>query len=145
MKTKRILSLAIGVSVVLAACSGGGDSEVSVEDAWSRTSPAAAANAAFYMAIEGGSEADTLASASSDACGVTELHISVMTDGVMSMQHLPEGIDIPAGETVMLEPGSFHVMCIDRQQEFVVGDSVPLTLEFAAAGTVTINAEIRDA
>jgi len=144
MKSTRFVSLVVGLSIVAAACSGGGDSAVSVEDAWSRTSPAAAANAAFYMALEGGSEADTLVSASSDACGVTELHISVMTDGVMSMQHLPEGIDIPAGETVMLEPGSFHVMCIDRQQEFVVGDSVPLTLEFASAGTVNVNAEIRD-
>ena len=144
MKSTRIVSLAIASALVLVACSGGGDSSVTVEDAWGRTSPAAATNAAFYMAINGGAAADTLVSASSDACGLTELHISVMTDGVMSMQHLPGGIDIPADETVMLEPGGLHVMCIDRQQEFLAGDSIPLTLQFAGAGTVDINAEIRD-
>ena len=144
MKATRIGSVAIGLVVVLAACSSSSESSVSVEDAWGRTSPAAATNAAFYMGIEGGSEADTLVSASSDACGMTELHISVMTDGVMSMQHLPDGITVPAGETVMLEPGSFHVMCIDRQKDFVAGDTVPLTLEFSGAGTVSVDAEIRD-
>ena len=138
----RTVLMVVVLGVVLAACSS--ESSVSVDDAWGRTSPATATNAAFYMAIEGGSEDDTLVSASSDACGVTELHISVMNDGVMSMQHLPEGIAVPAGETVMLEPGSFHVMCIDRQQEFVAGDSIPLTLEFAGEGTLAINADIRD-
>jgi len=143
MTAMKTVSMVIVLGVVLAACSSS-ESSVSVDEAWGRTSPATATNAAFYMAIEGGSEDDTLVSASSDACGVTELHISVMNDGVMSMQHLPEGIAVPAGETVMLEPGSFHVMCIDRQQDFVAGDSIPLTLEFAGAGTVAINAEIRE-
>jgi copper(I)-binding protein len=144
MKKRRIMLVAIVISVVLVACSDGDKSSVTVDDAWGRTSPAVAANAAFYMVIEGGSDADTLVSADAAACGLTELHVSVMTDGVMSMQHLPDGIDVPAGETVMLEPGSFHVMCIDRQQEFVAGASIPLTLEFAGAGTIDVNVEIRD-
>jgi copper(I)-binding protein len=144
MKSTKIVSLAIAMSLLLVACSGGGESSVTVEDAWGRTSPAAATNAAFYMEINGGAAADTLLSATSDACGLTELHISVMTDGVMSMQHVPDGIDISADETVMLEPGGLHVMCIDRQQEFLAGDSIPLTLQFAGVGTVDINAEIRD-
>jgi copper(I)-binding protein len=144
MKSTKIVSLAIAMSVLLVACSGGGESSVTVEDAWGRTSPAAATNAAFYMEINGGAAADTLLSATSDACGLTELHISVMTDGVMSMQHVPDGIDISADETVMLEPGGLHVMCIERQQEFLAGDAIPVTLQFAGAGSVNINAEIRD-
>jgi copper(I)-binding protein len=144
MKPTRIVSLVAVALMVLAACSSGGDSSVSVDDVWGRTSPATATNAAFYMTIEGGAADDTLVSANADACGLTELHISVITDGVMSMQHLPEGIEVPAGETVMLEPGSFHVMCIDRQQDFLAGDSIPVTLQFTEAGTVDVNAEIRD-
>ena len=144
MNTKRFVLLAIAMTVVLVACSGGGESSVSVDDAWGRTSPSSAANAAFYMVIEGGSEPDTLVAADAAACGLTELHISIATDGVMSMQHLPDGIDVPAGEAVVLEPGSFHVMCIDRQQDFTAGASIPLTLEFAGAGTVDVNVEIRD-
>lgn len=144
MKKTALASVTIVMSVALAACGGSEESSVTVDEAWARTSPASAANAAFYMVIEGGSQADTLVSADAAACGITELHVSVMNDGVMSMQHLPEGIDVPSEEIVMLEPGSFHVMCIDRQDEFVAGESVPLTLEFAEGGTVTVNAEIRD-
>ena len=144
MNKTRIMLLAIVMTFVVVACSGGGESSVSVDDAWGRTSPSSAANAAFYMVIEGSSEPDTLVSADAAACGLTELHISTVTDGVMSMQHLPDGIDVPAGESVALEPGSFHVMCIDRQQDFVAGASIPLTLEFAGAGTVDVNVEIRD-
>jgi copper(I)-binding protein len=144
MGKRGIMLVAIAMSVVLVACSGGDRSSVTVDDAWGRTSPAAAANAAFYMVIEGGSDADMLVSADAAACGLTELHVSVMNDGVMSMQHLPDGVDVPAGETVVLEPGSFHVMCIDRQQEFVAGASIALTLEFAGAGTTEIAVEIRD-
>lgn len=140
---RRLVALAVAAMFVLAACGSGGEL-LTVDDAWARTSPATATNAAFYMVIEGGSEADTLVSASTDACGVTELHVSVMTDGVMSMQHLHEGIDVPAEGSVTLEPGSFHVMCVDRQREFVAGDSVALTLEFAEAGTRAVDIEIRD-
>ena len=144
MNKKRTMLGATVISVVLVACSGGGESSVSVDDAWGRTSRATASNAAFYMVIEGGSEPDTLVSADAAACGLTELHISVMNDGVMSMQHLADGIDVPAGEAVVLEPGSFHVMCIDRQQDFVAGASIPLTLEFAGSGTMEVTVEIRD-
>jgi copper(I)-binding protein len=144
MKKRRLMSVAMVMAVVLGACNRGGEITVSVDNAWGRTSPSLAANAAFYMVIDGGSDADELVSADAAACGLTELHVSVMTDGVMSMQHLPDGIDVPAGETVVLEPGSFHVMCIDRQQEFVAGTSVPLTLEFAGAGTMEVAVEIRD-
>lgn len=102
-----------------------------------------AGNAAFYMQIAGGSTDDTVVSASSDACGATELHVTVMNDGVMSMHALPDGLPVPAGETVSLEPGGYHVMCIDADT-FEAGDTVEVDLEFAEAGTMKVTAEIRD-
>lgn len=144
MRFKAVVFLVAVAMATLAACGTNGSQPVSVGDSWGRTSPEAATNAAFYLTIEGGSEPDTLVSAASEVCGATEIHLSAVDDGVMSMQHLPDGIAIAVGETVTLEPGSFHVMCIDRQQDLVLGDEVPLTLEFADAGTVTVEVEIRD-
>lgn len=138
----------VGFSVVLmlliAACGGGEDIEVS--DVWGRPSPAAAANGAFYMVISNGADvADHLVAASSDACGVTELHESMMSDGVMSMRPVdPAGIEIPAGGEAVLEVGGLHVMCIDKQADFVEGDSYEITLEFDNAGEVIIEAEIKE-
>jgi copper(I)-binding protein len=105
----------------------------------------AASNAAFYMAIRNtGQEEDTLTEAAIDICGVTELHLSTVdNDGVMSMQHVQQ-IDIPAGETTMLEPGGLHIMCIDRQAELNPGDQVPISLSFTQAGELIVEAEIRE-
>lgn len=139
----RFRSVLLLSLVTLVAVGCGGDDSVTIEDAWGRPSPMSAANAAFYMQITGGSEADTVVSASSSACGATELHETTMQDGVMSMQELSEGIAVPANETVSLEPGGMHVMCLDADT-FEIGDMVAIDLEFAAAGTVSVEAEIRE-
>ncbi|HSG16264.1 MAG TPA: copper chaperone PCu(A)C [Anaerolineae bacterium] len=139
------LLLCLLIGLLLAACTAGDQDNVTVEEAWGRPSPKSAANAAFYMAINNSSrEDDTLTKASLDICGRTELHLSAIDDeGVMSMQQVQQ-IDIPAGESVVLEPGGLHVMCIDRQTELNSGDRLPITLSFAHAGEMAVEAEIRD-
>jgi len=62
----------------------------------------------------------------------------------MTMQEV-EGIDVPAGETVALEPGGFHVMMIDLAEPLVAGETIELTLTFEFAGERTVMAEVRDA
>lgn len=132
------------LAFVVTACGGGADIEVS--DVWGRPSPAAATNGAFYMIIANNTDiVDHLVAASSDACGVTELHQSVMNDGVMGMRPVGAGgIEIPAGGEAVLEVGGLHVMCIDKQVEFEDGVSVALDLEFENGGTVTVDVEIRE-
>ena len=68
------------------------------------------------------------------------------TEGMqgMTMQEV-EGIDVPAGETVALEPGGFHVMMIDLAEPLVAGETIELTLTFEFAGERTVMAEVRDA
>ena len=138
---KMIVMLAVG-ALAAAACSSG--DSLTVDDAWGRTSTMDAANGAFYMTIHGGSSDDTLVSAATEACGMAELHESIMQDGMMSMQQLAAGVDVPADGEVLLEPGGMHVMCMNKQDGFAVGDTYELTLEFADAGTMTVTAEIRD-
>jgi copper(I)-binding protein len=53
-------------------------------------------------------------------------------------------IDIPAGETVALEPGGLHVMCIDRQADLTPGDRVSISLSFTRAGEIVVEAEISE-
>ena len=142
MARTRIVLL-IAVFALMATACGGSDDAVSIDDPWGRPSPMSAGNAAFYMQIIGGDADDTIVSAASDACGVTELHETMMQDGVMSMQERPDGIPVPAGSTVSLEPGGLHVMCIGADQ-FELGDMVDVDLEFAEAGTVSVQAEIRE-
>ena len=142
MKFVRVFVVLAALSLVATACSS--DDSVTVDDPWGRPSPRSAENAAFYMQLNGGAEDDQLVAAASDACNVVELHETQMSDGVMSMQHLPLGIPVPAGETVSLEPGGLHVMCLGVVSPLEVGQMIEVTLQFEGSGETTIEAEIRE-
>jgi copper(I)-binding protein len=138
----RTVALTMAMCALVASCSP--TDEVQVSDAWGRPTPDAAVNTAFYMTIEDGGGGDTLVAVATDACGMTQLHETTMTDGSMSMSEVDGGIAIPAGEGVTLEPGGLHVMCMNVTEPLEVGDTVDLELEFAEAGTVAVTAEIRE-
>jgi len=99
---------------------------------------------AVYMRITNGSGSDdALIGAEVPGCGTIELHEMIMENDVMVMRQM-EGnrIPIPAGETVMLERGGLHVMCIDKTGEYTVGEMVPVTLQFENAGSIEVEAEV---
>ena len=50
---------------------------------------------------------------------------------------------MPAGGTVSFAPGGYHVMLMNLVAPLEVGQSVPVTLTFATAGEITVNAEVR--
>jgi hypothetical protein len=120
-------------------------SGIQIEEAWGRASPESAANGAFYMKIKNSSQqGDTLLSVSSTACGVVEIHNTVMENDTMSMHPMAEGLHIPAGETIELKTGGMHLMCIDKQADFTPGAKLPLILQFDQAGEIDLEIEVRN-
>ena len=136
----RLLAL---VSLVLVACAS--SEQITATDLWGRPSPGSATNAAFYGTIlNHGAELEELVAADIEICGQTELHKSTLDENsVMSMQHV-EKIVIPPGEMIQLEPGGLHIMCIDRQADLDPGDLIPIRLQFANFGELSVEAEIRE-
>ena len=142
--------------VVALLASGCGDDEssaaapapvdgISISDSWARPSPGGGGNTALYMTINNnGSTPDTLLSASAEACGTTEIHMTSMEDGVMSMTPLADGIAVTSNASIVLGPGGLHLMCIDVGPELVEGETTNVTLEFAEAGSVSVVADIRN-
>lgn len=132
---------------------------VTVSGAWSRPAPALGGamaghgatpmaggmgNGAAYLVIaNAGSEPDRLLSATSEAAAVAELHEVVDDAGVMRMRPLADGIEIPAGDSVTLEPGGLHVMLIGLTRGLHAGDDFDLTLVFERAGEVEIDVVVR--
>ena len=101
--------------------------QVTVKDPWVRaTVPQQKATGAF-MQLTAAKEARLL-SASSPVAGVVEVHEMVMVDNVMKMRALPNGLDLPAGKTVDLKPGGYHIMLMDLKGEVKEGSAVPVTL-----------------
>jgi copper(I)-binding protein len=131
--------------LALVACGGSG--ELQVGDVWVRPVSEGMQNSAFYMTIENQTgEEETLLEVQTDACRVTEMHESQLTEeNVMQMAPVPGGrIVIAAGETVTLEPGGLHVMCLDAES-LQEGEEVPLTLVFEHAGEISVTAAVANA
>jgi hypothetical protein len=63
--------------------------------------------------------------------------------GAMTMREV-EAIDLPAGQTVSLEPGGFHIMLLDLIDPLTPGETIQITLEFETADDVVVDVEVRD-
>jgi copper(I)-binding protein len=88
---------------------------------------------------------EQLQGVSTAACGATELHeMRIGEDDVMIMRQVSGDIIIQAGETLSLQPGGLHIMCLDRQAAFHPGEELQLDLHFANAGDLRVIAEVFD-
>ncbi len=127
---------------------GSGDpaAAITVEGAWARTSPMMASNGAAYMELTASVD-DRLVAArvSADVAATAEVHETVMDPDTQEMaMRETDAIDLPAGETVALEPGGYHVMLLDLAEPLEPGTTIELTLVFEEAGEVVVEAEVRD-
>jgi copper(I)-binding protein len=100
--------------------------QVTVKDPWVRATVSAQKATGAFMQITSVQDV-RLIEASSPAAGVVEVHEMVMEKDVMKMRAV-KGLDLPAGKTVELKPGGYHVMLMDLKQQMKEGDTVPLTL-----------------
>ncbi|GAB4428249.1 MAG: copper chaperone PCu(A)C [Chloroflexi bacterium OHK40] len=100
-------------------------------------------SAAYMTLVNSGSAPDRLLSASTDAARTVELHETTMVDNVMRMAPVAGGIEVPANGQAELKPGGLHVMLIGLNRDLNAGDTVRLTLTFERAGTITVDAPVR--
>lgn len=98
--------------------------------------------AAWFTVKNNGTSDDRLVSAHSDVADAVEIHEMAMKDGTMTMAPLPDGLPIPAGETVVLEPGGYHIMLIGLTQDLIAGESFELDLTFETAGKIELTVPI---
>ena len=85
--------------------------------------------------------ADRLVAASTPVADKAELHTMSMSGMVMKMRPIA-GVNIPAGQKVTLAPGGMHIMLIGLKKPLQAGQSFPLALTFAQAGTRTVEVAV---
>jgi len=111
--------------------------DLEIEGLWARATPPGAVVAGGFMTITNtGASGDTLVGVASPVAGIGEVHEMKVEDGVMTMRPLDGGLPIPAGGTVTLKPGGYHIMLVDLKAPLKKGEDVPVTLTFEKAGTV---------
>lgn len=106
---------------------------------WTReTAPNQKVGGGFMKITNRGVAADRLIAATSPAATEVQIHTMSMDGGVMRMRQLGDGIAIPAGGTVSLQPGGFHIMFIGLKKPFKQGAVIPAELRFEKAGKVKV-------
>jgi copper(I)-binding protein len=132
-----VLSLALAL-----LCGAVNAQTVEINDAWVRTSVQGQKSTGAFMKITA-RENMKLVSASSPVAGVAEVHEMKMEGDIMKMRAVKGGLDLPAGKTVELSPGGYHVMMMDLKAALPKDSTVPLTLVFKDAKGVESKVELK--
>lgn len=138
-------SIALPVVCAAALFALSANAQVVVKDAWVRaTVPQQHASGAFLQITS--AQPAQLVQASSKVADVVEIHEMKMNGNVMEMKAVP-ALELPAGKTVTLEPGGYHIMMMGLKHQLKAGDTVPLTLTVENADhsrdTVEVEAAVR--
>jgi copper(I)-binding protein len=100
--------------------------QTSVSEPWVRaTVPQQKATGAFMKLRN--PQGGRLVEAKSPVAAIVEIHEMRIDNNVMKMRAV-NGLDLPSGKVVELQPGGYHIMLIDLKQQVKEGDKVPLTL-----------------
>ena len=141
--TKALLVAMAALSLCLGGTALAHDYKVGalvIDHPWSRATPGGAKVGGGYLTVENkGAASDRLVAATAPAiAGRTEIHEMAVTNGVMTMRPLADGIAIPAGGKVEFKPGGYHVMFMELKQPLRQGERFKGTLTFEKAGSVEV-------
>ncbi|MGI9247186.1 MAG: copper chaperone PCu(A)C [Steroidobacteraceae bacterium] len=140
MKRRTAILGALALACMQVAV-GSEPAQLVVRDAWARATPPGAAVAAVYLTIVGGTRADRLLGASTEAAAMTQIHAVTESQGMSRMRET-DGVAVPAGATVVLAPQGLHLMLMNLAQPLAVGESIELALTFEQAGRRTVTVKV---
>ena len=118
--------------------------DIKIKDAWVRTAPPNAPALGAFMVLEnyGNSERALVGARTSLEVDHVELHRTMMVGDVMKM--VPqEKIPLPAHQSTMLKPGSWHVMLMSPKKVPSLGEKLKITLVFDDGFEQTVEAVVR--
>jgi copper(I)-binding protein len=102
-----------------------------VQGAWVRAAVPGQSGTGAFMKLTA-PQAMQLVGVTTPVAAAAEVHEMKMEGDVMRMRPVTQ-IDLPAGRTVELKPGGYHLMLMDLKQTLKAGTTVPLTLVFRDA------------
>lgn len=138
-----LIAIIAALAVVLApVLSPAAENGIVVRQPWIREAPPPARVLAAYMIIDNtGAAPASITRITSPDFQRTELHRTLIKDGVASMAPVAT-LQIPAGESVALLPGGMHLMLFDPLRPLHAGDSVTLVIHDSAGGRITVQAAV---
>ena len=133
--------LLITAALIGAAATPAVAGPITVTKTWVRPVPKGLTTSAAYFTVTNTGAADVLEGVSTPLARAS-VHMS-MTHGGMMMMHPQAATPVPAGATVVFQPGGLHVMLEQVKAPLSPGQRAPLTLSFRRAGKVIVDAQVR--
>jgi periplasmic copper chaperone A len=143
-----LLSLAMAFCLALSATAPASAHDyklgsLEITHPWTRATPATAQTGGGFLTVTNkGTTPDRLIAARSPASNKVEIHEMKMDGNVMKMRELEKGLEIPAGATVMLKPGGYHIMFMGLKVPLAKDAKVPVTLVLEKAGSIDIELKV---
>lgn len=146
----RLASFALAGSLVMSAAffapAQAADQQasghVSASDCWVRLLPAAVPSGGFLKLTNTADKPAMVTSVSSPAYAEVMMHQTTETDGISKMSMVDE-LTIPAGGSLALEPGSYHLMLEKPSATLAVGDSITLEFTLSSGQSFTTECELK--
>ncbi len=141
---KPFVRMLVFVAAVAAAAAA--QAQVTVSGAWVRGTVQGQTATGAFMQLRSADGA-ALVGAESPLAGIVEIHEMRMEGNTMRMRGV-EKLELPAGRTVELKPGGYHVMLMDLKAPLKKGDTVPIKLKVLGKSgkseELEVKAEVRD-
>ena len=116
---------------------------ISVTDPWIRAAPPGARALGAYMTISNHSNHTvTLETVSSPDFPMIQIHLTKMHEGMAHMLK-QSSLLIQSGNSVVLEPGGYHLMLMRPIRSLELGDLVKLQLHFDNGELIDVSAVVR--
>ena len=145
---KKVLSASLFVcyiilSFVTTPALNAAESTLKLQDVWVREAPPSAKVMAAFLVIENSGKSDRkLLSVEAEGFNKVEMH-QTMIHGKMTHMVPQKDLSIPAGESLTLKPGGYHLMLMKPLKVFKAGDKVSLRFKFKDGEIVVQEAEVR--
>lgn len=137
-----IALLAVALSGPIAARDGARAADISIRNAWAAATPPKATVGHGYMTIVNSSaEPDHLLAATADVSRTAEIDGLRRADSSPHMAQLLN-LDVPAGGSIELQPGSYHVLLRNLKIPLTPGQTFKGTLTFARSGVISIEYKV---
>lgn len=136
---RKIALLAL-IIPLLAGCAT--SPAIQAQDLWVKSSEMSmqgGMTAVYGTLTNNGSEDVVLVGGQTEIAGLVEVHEMAMVDGEMVMQQIDGGLLIPAGKSVVLEPGGNHLMLMMLTGDLVAGQEISVTFDFDGAEDLTVD------
>jgi copper(I)-binding protein len=117
---------------------------VMVTAPWGRATSPGSSNGGVFLTLTNAADAAVrFVGGASPVAASIEIHETRIEDGIARMAPVSGGLELPAGGSVVLAPGGYHIMLVGLVRPLAEGEIVPLLLTFSDGSFGAVGVVVR--